>query len=178
MNKTLHYLAYGSNLHPLRLQQRVPSARLLGTHMLPGYQVRFNKRGMDQSAKCNLVHSQDHSDVTHTALYQIHADDKPLLDRYEDRGNGYLDHELSISFETSVINCFTYFAQHSHIDDDLQPFHWYKLLVVEGARFHNFPGSYVEYLESHDAQTDPDKTRTRDLESLLKQMKTGNQDQV
>jgi hypothetical protein len=51
----LHYLAYGSNLHPIRLRQRVNSARLIATLSLPGYRVLFNKRGQDLSAKCNLV---------------------------------------------------------------------------------------------------------------------------
>jgi len=33
------YLAYGSNLHPLRLRQRVPSCRRLGPVSLPGYKL-------------------------------------------------------------------------------------------------------------------------------------------
>jgi hypothetical protein len=34
---TVLYAAYGSNLHPLRLAARAPSAALLGTCALPGW---------------------------------------------------------------------------------------------------------------------------------------------
>ena len=54
----LYYLAYGSNLHPVRLTERVPSARFLGLTSLFGYQLRFHKRHEpDGSGKCNMYHT-------------------------------------------------------------------------------------------------------------------------
>jgi gamma-glutamylcyclotransferase len=51
----LYYLAYGSNLHPLRLMQRVSSAKVEDVIELPGRQGNFHKRSPDGSGKCNLT---------------------------------------------------------------------------------------------------------------------------
>lgn len=40
MSDPLLYFAYGSNLHPLRLQRRTPSARLAGLAVLEGHVLR------------------------------------------------------------------------------------------------------------------------------------------
>lgn len=56
---TVHYLAYGSNLHPLRLTARVSSARPLGTVPMPGYKIAFHKRSIDHSGKCLFYVTHD-----------------------------------------------------------------------------------------------------------------------
>jgi len=56
---TLYYFAYGSNLHPLRLQARLSSAQLIGTTILPGYALKFHKLGHCLSGKCNIVRTND-----------------------------------------------------------------------------------------------------------------------
>jgi hypothetical protein len=58
LSKRIHYFAYGSNLHPLRLQERVPSAALLGWTHLHGWELRFDKRGRTDGQK---VGSQAHA---------------------------------------------------------------------------------------------------------------------
>ena len=45
----LLYAAYGSNLHPGRLQKRVDSARLEGTAFVADLSLTFDKRGVDGS---------------------------------------------------------------------------------------------------------------------------------
>lgn len=47
-----HCLAYGSNLHPLRLRKRVSTANLIGIVEMQGYQLAFHKRSTDESGKC------------------------------------------------------------------------------------------------------------------------------
>ena len=167
----LHYLAYGSNLHPLRLTQRVPSARLLDTIRLKGYQLHFNKRGRDSSAKCNLVPSKKAQDHSFTALYQIDKRHKMLLDQVEGCGQGYQDVELEIEYRSTKISCFTYFAQQSHLDTTLQPYHWYKNLVVHGARYLDFPSSYIQSFCNVASITDPDTDRNRTMQQLIMQIK-------
>ena len=54
----IHYLAYGSNLHPLRLTLRVPSARVIGVVEMPGYMLEFHKRSIDGSGKCLIYTEQ------------------------------------------------------------------------------------------------------------------------
>ncbi|MGB7250577.1 MAG: gamma-glutamylcyclotransferase family protein, partial [Phormidesmis sp.] len=82
------YAAYGSNLHPVRIQQRTPSAKLLGTGAIADMALRFHKRGYrDFSGKCNIVPCS-HSSV-HVAIYDISTAEMSWLDRHEGAGAGY-----------------------------------------------------------------------------------------
>ncbi len=161
---SLKYLAYGSNLHPLRLQQRVASARPLGVVELPGWQLRFHKRGRDGSAKCNVIETQGPADRVHGVVYDIAARDKPALDRAEGLGRGYQLQRLDLQ---PYGETFFYVAAAGHIDDALRPFGWYKAYVVEGARFHGLPEAYIGAIEQASAIVDPDPLRQRDNIRLL-----------
>jgi len=160
----LKYFAYGSNLHPLRLQQRVPSARPVAPVALPGWRLHFHKRGSDGSAKCNVIETHDPADRVHGVVYDIVAREKPALDRAEGLGFGYQLQRLRLPPHGDV---FFYVAAASHIDDSLQPFSWYKAYVVEGARFHGLPASYIGALEQAAAMADCDFQRQRDNIRLL-----------
>lgn len=170
MTMTLHYLAYGSNLHPLRLRQRVPSAHLLGCVTLQGYRLAFHKLGMDGSAKCDMVGCGSHEARVHAAVYTIDAVHKPWLDRYEDRGRGYVDATLAVEFNGVEIDCLVYLAQASHIRPDIAPFDWYRQLVLMGARHLNFPADYIEQITQVDTNPDPDPHRSHTHQALLQQI--------
>ena len=47
------------------------------------------------------------------------------------------------------------------IDSTLQPYDWYKRLIVEGARFHGLPEDYITAIEAVSCATDPNSTRAR-----------------
>ena len=147
----LYYFAYGSNLHPVRLTERVFSAELLGVVELSHYRLAFQKRGWDGSSKCNLVHTGKESDGIHGAIYQIDSGHKPALDVFEGKGNGYDDSQLTLELHGTDYSCFTYVAQTSHIADGLKPYHWYKNLVILGARHLQFPDAYVRWIESNES---------------------------
>lgn len=49
----IYYFAYGSNMLTERLIARTPSARPVGTSLLPGHRLTFHKRGRDGSGKCD-----------------------------------------------------------------------------------------------------------------------------
>lgn len=166
----LNYLAYGSNLHPVRLSQRVPSARLIGSVSLRGYRVKFNKLGADASAKCNLVAGETNDPLAFAALYQIDASHKPDLDRYEGVGNGYIDRAISVQHEGQALECFTYFAQDSHLVKHLRPFHWYKKLVELGASHCRFPHWYITQFKTLESMADPDPDRSMEMETLIRKI--------
>ena len=131
----LHYFAYGSNLHPVRLIERIPSAELIGAVELPGYRLEFHKTSEDESGKCNAFATGSSSDLIHGALYQLAFEHKPILDRIEGAGHGgYIASEISVRHRHHEYACFTYLAEPSHLNDDLEPYHWYKQLVVLGAK--------------------------------------------
>ena len=84
----LYYLAYGSNLHPVRLQNRVPSANFMGLVAMPGYRLCFHKRHHDDnSGKCNMYWTSEDNDVVYGAIYEMHSSEKSLLDQCEGTGN-------------------------------------------------------------------------------------------
>lgn len=167
---TLYYLAYGSNLHPLRLTVRVPSAQFLGLTTLPGYKLCFHKRhDPDGSGKCNMYLTGQDTDAVIGAVYAMSAREKPLLDRCE--GPGYRCDTLRLELAGNIHDCFVYIAEHSHIDDKLIPHCWYKNIVLLGAEYHCMPESYLERIREVRVSQDPDAARHRMHYELIDQMK-------
>lgn len=163
----MRYAAYGSNLHPARLAARLPSAQLLGTGFLQHWSLRFHKLSKDESGKCSIFPG---SDGAYFAIFDINAEDKLALDRIEGLGDGYAAVLLDIS---PFGNCASYVAQESHVDDFLQPYDWYRELVLAGVRFHGFPHDYVSRIESVQAMRDPDARRSARQWALAQQIGAG-----
>lgn len=147
------YAAYGSNLHPLRLAERAPSAQLVTTNFLPNWSLHFHKRSKDGSGKCNILSG---SNGIHVAIFDISVADKLALDEIEGLGSGYSELSLKVP---GIGNCISYTAQKSHIDGSLVPYDWYRELVLMGARVHGFPGNYLDQISSRPTCKDPDSDR-------------------
>jgi len=166
----LHYFAYGSNLHPVRLTERVPSAKLVGKVELAHHDLAFHKQSHDGSGKCNLLKTGAASDLVHGAIYELDPEHKDVLDQYEGKGFGYMDNSINVHHQGRNYSCFTYLAQPSHIVDHLQPYHWYKKLVLMGARYLQFPHSYVSSIESVKSIDDPNENRRNEHDVLIKKI--------
>lgn len=145
------YAAYGSNLHPQRLAKRISSAALVGTSFLSDWSLHFHKRGADGSGKGNVLSG---GDGVHVAVFEISAADKLILDGIE--GAGYTAASLEVP---KFGDCVSYFADASHIEATLQPYDWYKKLVMIGAQAHGFPASYMARIDSIATCQDPDSDR-------------------
>lgn len=167
---TVHYLAYGSNLHPLRLAARVPSARVIGVIEMPGYLLAFHKRSVDASGKCLIYTEQEEHHKMYGVLYEFDARDKTNLDALEGNGKGYSEQLVQFSLNGETYKPYIYIAQSTHIDPTLVPYHWYKSLVLAGARYHNFPPEYIAAIETTPSKPDPDAKRRQENEGLLRQM--------
>lgn len=152
----LIYLAYGSNLHPARLQARVPSATAVEVIALSGWRLCFHKRGQDGSAKCNIRPGARPADRVHAVLYRIAAGHKSRLDEAEGLGNGY---ELAHLDVGKLGQAFFYLASAAHIDDTLRPYHWYKHYVLAGAQHHALPAEYCAQISAVGSMADPDVQR-------------------
>ena len=164
---TQHYLAYGSNLHPLRLAERVPSSRLLAITRLARHTVSFVKRSRDRSAKCSLVFTDDPDDAALCAVYELDEAERYLLDRAEGFGTGYEEAGFEVRVNGWAVVAFTYVVAASHFVTGLAPYDWYKALVLEGARFHGFPDNYIARLDDIQCMPDPDPARNRRHAELL-----------
>ena len=163
----IHYFAYGSNLHPMRLMERVPSANLVGVIELSEHSLTFHKKSDDGSSKCNLLQTGVETDFVHGAIYEVEPEHKSELDRFEGKGYGYIDNQIKLQHQGQEYTCFTYIAQQSHIVDNLKPYHWYKRLVVLGARYLQCPDSYVLSIDSVESVEDPDEERRRGMDALI-----------
>ena len=170
---TLYYLAYGSNLHPLRLTARVPSARFLGLTTIPGYKLCFHKRHQeDLSGKCNMYLTGQDADFVIGAIYAMRGEEKPLLDQCE--GPGYRSDTIRVDLAGVPQDCFVYIAEHSHIDDELVPHCWYRNIVLLGAEYHRLPEPYLDRIREVKTAKDPDAARHQKHYDLIDQMKNFN----
>lgn len=159
-NKYLTYFAYGSNMHPHRMVERVSSAEALGIGRLEKYALCFHKRSWkDGSGKCNAFYTGNSHDEVIGVVYRMLCSDKPVLDSYEGAGKGYKVNNISVLHDNGERRVFAYIAEDTHIDDRLLPFSWYKQYVVNGAEHHGLPESYIHSLKSIQAIDDPDLAR-------------------
>lgn len=165
----LTYFAYGSNLLTARLlsKDRAPGARRLGTGRLPGAVLRFDKRGSDGSGKCHFLEDDEPGAIVYGALFEIEALEIEALDRVEGVGHGYLRTAVDVIFEGRWMSAVTYVAQDGYVAPGLEPFEWYRELVLAGARESGFPADYVQAIAATSARRDPDRNRDARMRSLL-----------
>jgi len=160
----LNYLAYGSNLYPRRMRMRVPSARVVDTVELKGWQLRFHKRSIDGSGKCNLLFTGAGADRALGVVYEIPLIERAALDQAEGLGSGYLERSLVID---GIGKVFYYAAEEGYIDDTLVPYCWYRDYVLRGAMHHGFPQPYIEWLQQHPFTTDNNQERRHLNQKIL-----------
>lgn len=163
----VHYFAYGSNLHPVRLMERVPSARLVGVTSVTKHRLTFHKRSLDGSGKCTLLKTGSELDIVHGVIYALKPGDKAVLDRYEMKGHGYADNDILLSYQGIQYRCFIYVAQQQYVSGFLKPYHWYKKLVISGALYLKFPEPYIHFIDSVESVEDPDIKRCGKNDLLL-----------
>lgn len=142
----VRYFAYGSNMLTDRLRERVPSAKAIGIGQLLGHALRWDKRsGRDGSGKCDAEATSLKDDVVWGVLFELDPQEKPSLDKAEGVGDGYLEKTVNVLTEDGLVTAVTYCATDK--DPSLRPYHWYKALVIAGAREHGLPPSYRSRLE-------------------------------
>jgi hypothetical protein len=142
-----------------RLLERVPSARKIGTGILPMHELKFHKLShVDGSAKCDVSETGNPDHIVNGVLFDIHKDEREVLDRIEGVECGYKMKDVVIRLMNgSIIEAFTYFA--TDIDPGLRAFCWYREHVLRGAHEHNLPEDYIRTIEKIEFVQDPDQTR-------------------
>ena len=156
----MEYLAYGSNMLYARLLRRVSSARDPQVARLPGYAVRYRKRSVDGSAKCDLVLVGEPA-MAYGVLFDIDPHQQAILDRFEGVGGGYHPTSVAVLVQGRSLEALTYIADDTHVVEGLPPYDWYRDLVVAGAREHGLPDIYIGEQLDVAAVPDPDAARER-----------------
>ena len=153
---TFRTFAYGSNLLSARLKERCPSARSRGVAWLPAHELRWHKRSMDGSGKCDVVAASiDHAVLG--VVFEIDANEKPALDQAEGLGHGYNQKDATVILNGDAVTVSIYFA--TTTNPSLKPYTWYKALVVAGAKEQGLPPAYIASLEAVEASEDFDRAR-------------------
>ena len=141
-----------------RLRERVPSATAIGIGQLEDHALHWDKRSWrDGSGKCDAEFTGQWSDVVWGVVFELDPEEKPALDKAEGLGAGYMEKVVSILTQAGWITAVTYLATDK--DASLRPYHWYKALVIAGAREHGLPPSYRSHLELVVTVSDPDPAR-------------------
>jgi gamma-glutamylcyclotransferase len=162
----VRYFAYGSNMLTVRLRERVPSTTAISIGQLVGHALRWDKRSRrDGSGKCDAEATGRQDDVVWGVVFELDPKDKPALDKAEGLGAGYMEKKVTVLTEAGPVTAVTYYATDK--DASLRPYHWYKALVIAGAREHGLPVSYRSRLELVVTVSDPNPTRASKHKELL-----------
>jgi len=161
------YFAYGSNMCAGRLRERVPSALVLCKAKLSQHTFHLHKRSTDGSGKGNALETLNPADVVWGVVFEIDPAEKPRLDVAEGLGHGYQEKNATVADEDGREHLVVlYVAEPGAINDNLQPYSWYKRFVVEGARQHGLPVDYIARIESTPASDDPNHNRDADNRAI------------
>jgi hypothetical protein len=167
-------VAYGSNLHPFRMGQRVPSAKPIDVVSMPGKRLAFHKRSHDGSGKCLFYEPGSAHDIMYGVVYEFDVAEKSELDFLEGLGKGYNDVLVDVPLDGKTYQAHVYMATSTHIDASLAPYDWYKELVLLGARYNGLPDEYVAKIESVASILDPNPDRAAKNEAILVNMRRMN----
>jgi hypothetical protein len=159
------YFAYGSNMCSSRIKKRVPSCTFFDVGTLNGYVLKFHKKSLDGSGKCNVIPSEDETSEVIGVVFNFDPNEKKLLDKAE--GQEYREIPVEIVTLQGVVSAYMYVAASDSIDDSLIPFTWYKDFVVEGAKEHALPEKYLQTIMKVHAKSDPDKKREQENKKML-----------
>ncbi|QDV51673.1 gamma-glutamylcyclotransferase family protein [Gimesia fumaroli] len=169
MSGLRNYFAYGSNLHPERLESRIGACEIIGVARLESAVLCFHKVGLDCSGKCDIVFREKETLGVWGVVYQISSEQKNILDQHESLGAGYQILETSVvTRQQQVLPVYTYQAMLDFIDPSLKPFDWYHELVLQGALFHGFSPDYLAQLQGISRMPEHNPERAATHQRLLK----------
>lgn len=87
-----YYIAYGSNLHLGQMQRRCPGARIMGTSVIPDYQLLF--KGSLTGSYLTIEPKEGGS--VPVAVWEVTEADEAALDRYEGYPTFYYKKEMML----------------------------------------------------------------------------------
>ena len=150
----------------LRAPKRVPGAVCLTKAFARGYRLRFHKKSVDKSGKCNIVQTGSMEDVVHGVLFEIPEAQRRKLDAAEGYGQGYDHADIQVHLpDGTTESALVYVADFNAIDDEKVPYSWYHELVVAGAEQHGLPADYIARLREQRSVKDSEPNRDSKVEA-------------
>ncbi len=143
------YFAYGSNMNPQRIKERISRLPYKESASLPGYKLCFNKQAHKKPGigYANVV--QADGEAVYGILYQVTEDELLQIDRHEGVRTGHYSRAkvAVLIHDGKEVIAVTYVACPNRISDGLLPERCYLDHFLAGKD--NLPEAYVRFLESH-----------------------------
>ena len=120
-----YYLAYGSNLNIGQMKFRCPTARVVGTAEIDGYELLFKG---SKSGSYLTIEPREGATVP-VAVWEVQEQDELNLDRYEGFPTFYYKKEMRLSMQSLIDG--TELGEVDAIVYIMQSFDWNFALVEE-----------------------------------------------
>lgn len=147
------YFAYGSNLDPNRMKERIGRIPQSQLATLTGYQLAFNKRASSGGVYANIIEKPDQE--VWGVVYWCTKEEMEELDKYEGVTGGHY-HRTDVHprlEDGELVDAITYVAGNDFICHEGSPSKAYLQCIISGARQHGLPEKYVVSIEASAAQS-------------------------
>lgn len=144
----MFYFAYGSNMLTSRLTDRVGEVRLIGSALLQGYNLAFNKLGGDGTGKANIM-QQDGGCIV-GVVYKLTKYQMKKLDPFEGcfkKEKHYERKMVRVWLQGKLVLAWTYVATQKYISHGLEIATGYLDLISRGIVQHNLPIWYINQIK-------------------------------
>lgn len=149
-----YYIAYGSNLNMKQMRMRCPTAQVIGTAEIKGYELLF--KGSQTGAYLTI--EPKIGGTVPVAIWSVTKKDEMALDHYEGFPTFYYKKEMKLpikfinSKKKEIKNCFVY-IMHEERNIGI-PYPGYIRVCLEGYRTFGFDEYFLQnaYLRSKEAK--------------------------
>lgn len=131
----LWYFAYGSNMNPARMRERVGDwhARMPGR--LPGFRLAFDKRAAHPEGAGFANIAPEAGGVVEGVLYRLDEAALEKLDGYEGYPGHYGREEMEVRCDDGVVRAWVYVAMPARTEEGLRPTREYLEHLLAGRNF-------------------------------------------
>jgi gamma-glutamylcyclotransferase len=121
MNGIRYYFAYGSNMSPQRMNERLVGYKSRSLGILYDFELTFNKinHQVKGAGYANIIAAK--GKVVEGVVYEIDKTGLQILDGFEGYPNKYTRELLPVKCNDSIIESHVYIAQLEETADDLMP---------------------------------------------------------
>jgi gamma-glutamylcyclotransferase len=135
-NMSTYYFAFGSNMNKERMIEREANFVNIQKGILNDWELVFNKINSrkDGSGFANIIPKI--GSIVEGMIYKVDEETLEKLDRFEGVPNHYNRKTMKIRNENNeMIDCITYLANPSQMDNSRKPEKWYLNHLLKGKEY-------------------------------------------
>lgn len=150
--KDRFYIAYGSNLNLRQMRHRCPTAEIVGTSRLQGWQLRF--RGELLTAVATIEPAAN--GIVPVLVWKLQPKDEYALDRYEGWPYLYRKENLELSVDKERILAMVYIMNEDRYSYNAPSKH-YLATILEGYKSSGFDEDILQQAVQNSLKGDAKK---------------------